>query len=242
MRAVTIDADELLFLLWAQGFTVPEEQFESMLNQAKAVATVTKRIRKSEALFVDSSIEIEPTTRAAFVATYSRYTTKRGYKPLIRNDWTIFQRELSQLQVLAARKDVNVAMEMENIFRAVFTSFVSEREFKAKFAQEIQRRHSAMSLDEDINSNVFKQLQEAYIKLAKLKGLHEYVAMANASLEPFAKLVDLADSTNADLTNLFYAQFEINWGREFPKPSNLHDMSAMGRYADYCAKLKSNAG
>ena len=241
MKATTIDADELLFLLWAQGYTVPEELFESMLNQAKAVATVTKRIKRSEALFVDSSIEIEPTTRAAFVATYSRYTSKRGYKPLIRNDWTSFQRELAQVQLLAERKATNVAMEIENVFRAVFTAFTAERDFKNKFSQELQKRHAALSLDEDVNSDVFKQLQVAYIKLATAKGLHEYVALAKASLEPFAKLVDLADNTRADLTHLFYAQFDINWGRDFPKPSNLHDMSALGRYADYCAKLKSNA-
>jgi len=235
----TIAPNELLFELWASGYQIPEEALVAILSRCEAKATVAKRIKKSEAIFVDSSITILPESKAAFITIYARYTSKRGYAPLIRNDWAKFQRELTQLQTLTELKKSNIAMELESIFASIFKRFVKEREFKQHLATELQERLNALQLNDDINAATFKQLQAAYIKMAESKGLHEYVKMAVVSLEPFAKLVDLADMTGADLTDLFYAQFHINWGREFPKPSNLYDGSAYGRYADYRSKLKN---
>lgn len=235
---VTVKTEELLIQLWAAGYTVPEDKFEQIIAWSESAATVGKKLRRSEALFIDRNVEISPDTRAAFTSVYSRYTTKRGYAPLIRNDWVKFQRELAQLQTLVQAKQCNLIFELESIMSVIFTRFVKEREFRQALSAELQSRLVAMQLNSDVNSKVFEQLQAAYIKIALEKGYEEYVTLARASLEPFAKLVDLADATGADLTNLFYAQFHVNWGREFPKPSNLYDNSAMGRYADYCAKLK----
>lgn len=234
-----ISPEELFIQLWSAGYTVPPELFERMINASEAKATVVKRIKRSEALFVDESIDIAATTRAAFVSIYARYTARRGYPPLIRKDWTKYQRELAQLQQLVELKQANLALELENIFRTIFTKYVKEREFRTALRSEIESRLSNLQLQNDVNADTFRKMQQAYIKLANDNGYAEYAKLAQLSLEPFARIVDLADMIGADLTDLFYAQFHVNWGREFPKPSNLYDASAPGRYADYCAKLRN---